>query len=94
MPWAAGEQAHEIGALEVAHDDIVTKLLLQCAGTIVPLAPREMILDALTAAMGRYLDDSALLARRAACARTAFAKFDMTKCAEAYVDIYRSVGSS
>ena len=59
------------------------------------LAPNEATLvDDLTAAMQAYVDDPALRARHAALAPAAFAKFDMGRCAAAYVALYAEVATN
>jgi glycosyltransferase involved in cell wall biosynthesis len=63
----------------------------ETAGVVVPITSREMIVDALAAAMQCYLDDPAQLAADSAKASAAFAKFDMAQCGRAYVAVYRTL---
>ena len=63
----------------------------QTAGVVVPITSREMMVDALAAAMQRYLDEPAQLAADRIKARAALAKFDMAQCGRAYVAVYRSL---
>ena len=63
----------------------------ETAGVVVPIMSREMMVDALVAAMQRYLDDPAQLAADRIRASAAFAKFDMAQCGRAYVAVYRSL---
>jgi glycosyltransferase involved in cell wall biosynthesis len=61
------------------------------AGVVVPITSRAPIVDALAAAMQRYLDDPAQLAADRVRASAAFAKFDMAQCGRAYEAVYRSL---
>lgn len=63
------------------------------AGQLIPAEPVAEIVPALAAAMQRYLDDPALLARHAAAAPSAFAKFDMDQCARRYLRLYEEVAA-
>lgn len=63
----------------------------ETAGVIVPITSRETMVDALTTAMQRYLDDPVQLAADRIKAGAAFAKFDMAQCGRAYVAVYRSL---
>ena len=63
----------------------------ETAGVVVPITSRETMVDALAAAMQRYLDDPAQLAADRIRASAAFAKFDMAQCGQAYVAVYRSL---
>lgn len=59
----------------------------ELAGMLV--APDEATLvDELTTAMQAYLDDPELRRRHAALTAAAFAKFDMERCADAYLRLY------
>lgn len=60
----------------------------ESAGVTIPLASPEAMSRDLAAATLRYLDDPALLARHAAAAPLAFAKFDMRHCTSAYEALY------
>lgn len=66
----------------------------ELAGTMLQPLPNETLAPRLAEAMQRYVDDPSLLSRHAALARSAFAKFDMDACAEAYLSLYRDVASS
>lgn len=56
----------------------------------VLLAPEaDSLVPKLVDAMQHYLDDRAGLSQDSVLAREAFAKFDMTRCANAYVEVYR-----
>ena len=61
------------------------------AGQLLPFDGAQISVDALAAAMQRYLDDPAQLAADRSKAGAAFAKFDMAQCGRAYVTVYRSL---
>ena len=63
----------------------------ETAGVVVPITSNETMVDALAAAMQRYLDNPTQLAADKAKAGAAFAKFDMAQCGRAYVAVYRSL---
>ena len=64
------------------------------AGVLLPFEDQRISVEDLTAAMQAYVDDPALRARHAALAPAAFAKFDMGRCAAAYVALYAEVATS
>ena len=61
------------------------------AGQLLSFDGEQISVDALAAAMQRYLDDPAQLAADRSKAGAAFAKFDMAQCGRAYVAVYRSL---
>jgi glycosyltransferase involved in cell wall biosynthesis len=64
------------------------------AGCVLPLRHGEVDVEELRAAIQGFVDDRAALARAAEATAGAFRPYDLTSCAEAYVDLYSDVLSS
>jgi glycosyltransferase involved in cell wall biosynthesis len=63
------------------------------AGVLLDPDPASLA-QGLRAALQRYLDDRLAIRRDGAIAQQAFAKFDMARCADAYVEVYRQAAAS